>query len=158
MPRQRTTWTFWFGISLLFFGVQLLLPVERGLTITRLFGAPIYLPMIVNCVGVILIFAFHPKRTLLKASKQWVIANLIFAVLCLSTSLISTSWQISLFYSYMWVSNFVLCFLIVDLLFEKIKLTGLVLAISAVSVCQIAVGIMEGFFHTRLLIYQLASL
>ncbi len=158
MPQKRSAWTFWFVISLLFFGAQLLLPVERGLTITSLFGAPVYLPMIVNFVGVVLIFLFHPARIFSKASKPWVIANFVFAVLCLCTSLISTSWQTSLFYSYMWVSNFVLCFLIVDLLVEKIKLKGLVLAISAVAVCQIAVGIMEGFFQTRLLIYQLASL
>jgi hypothetical protein len=157
-PQERWEWSVWFLVSLLFFGAQLLLPVERGLAITRLFGAPIYLPLIINFLGTMLISFWHPKRTVLKLSEPWVVLNLVFAIFAFFSSVISTTWEISLFYSYMWISNFVLCFLIVDLLFDKIKLRGLVLVICIVAVCQIAIGIMEGFFQTRFLLYELATL
>src|SRR6267378_2839428 len=103
---QRRLGSFvWLLIALLFFSLQLLLPVERGLTIVRLFGAPIYLPMITNFVGGVLLFFFYPKRTFLALSKPWVVLNLFFAIFCFLSSVLSTSWEISLFYSYMWISN-----------------------------------------------------
>jgi hypothetical protein len=156
--QRRREGLVWFPISLLFFGAQLLLPVERGFTVMKLLGAPIYLPMIINVVGIVLLLFWFPKQTFMRSlSKPWVVLNLIFAAFCFFTSLLSTDWQTSLFYSYLWISNFVFSFLIVDLLFQKIKLKGLILVICTVAVFQIAIGILEGFFQIRLPIYELAS-
>ncbi len=152
-PQERWEWSVWFLVSLVFFSAQLLLPVERGFAVIKLFGAPLYLPMIIDLVGIILIFLRYPKRIFLSFSRPWVVLNLVFAIFSFFASVISTSWEISLFYSYVWISNFIFCYLIVELLLEKIKLKGLVLVICIVAVCQIAIGIMEGFFQTRFLIY-----
>lgn len=156
--QRPSGWLGWFLVSLVFFSAQLLLPVERGFTVIRLFGAPIYLPMIINLVGIILISSWYPKRIFSSVSKPWVVLNLVFAIFSFLTSVIATRWDISLFYSYLWISNFVFCYLIVDLVVEKIKLKGLVLVICTVVVCQIAVGIIEGLFQTRFLMYELGSL
>lgn len=149
----------WLLISFVFFGVQLLLPVERGLTIVRLLGAPIYLPIIVNLICTVPILLFcRSQLAVSRVSKRWLVLNLVFAIFFFLTSAISTNWDVSLFYAYMWVSNFVLCFLIVDLFFDKIGLRGLVLVLCIVVVCQLVIGGMEGFFQTRFPIYEVASL
>ncbi len=154
--QQRSKWLLWYPIAMLFFGAQLLLPVERGFTIVRVFGAPLYLPLIINFAGVIAISLTEPIRTISKLAKPWVVLNLIFAVFCFFSSLLSTTWDISLFYSYMWISNFVLCFLLIDFFLDKIAVKGITIAICSVAAFQIVIGICEGFFQTRFAIYELS--
>jgi hypothetical protein len=154
--QTRRQWIVWYPVATVYFGAQLLLPVERGFTITRIFGAPLYLPLIINFIAAILIFFAEPRRTMSKISKPWVALNIVFAIVCFLTSLISVSWELSLFYSYMWFSTFVLCFLIVDLLLDKIGLRGVTLAICSVAVLQIVIGVLEGFFQTRFALYELS--
>lgn len=148
----------WLLLAFMFWGIQLLLPVERGLPELRIFGAPLYIPLILNFIGFIIVFFSYPGWVVQQFSRPWLLLNSIFILWCGATSIFLVGWQLASFYSFFWASNYLMLYVIISVFYEKIGKSGIIFTTAMIIVIQIVIGALEAFADYKLPLFELARL